>query len=130
METGYNGWKNYATWLVALHLDNDENAQTYWTERATEIAECALHCLPSFEHLQDHYLRDPANVRGGRISMLEDVLRASVEEECEEGLEGLRLDLIGSVLSTVDWRRIAERYLERADEVSADVSAHPEGGAA
>ena len=30
--TTYNGWKNYATWNVALWLDNDESMYRYYTE--------------------------------------------------------------------------------------------------
>lgn len=32
----YNGWTNYETWSVALHLDNDEGSQDYWREMAEE----------------------------------------------------------------------------------------------
>jgi hypothetical protein len=33
----YNGWKNYETWAVALHLDNDYGTYTMVRERADEI---------------------------------------------------------------------------------------------
>ena len=36
-EDGYNGWKNYETWLVALWLDNERETYEYWREEARRI---------------------------------------------------------------------------------------------
>lgn len=126
METGYNGWKNYATWLVALHLSNEQVTHESWTEKAAEIAEAPLTRLPSYADLRERYARDPENVRQGRISMLADELRLTLEEELTYELQPFQVDLISGMLAEVDWRRIAEHYLEFAEELAA----RPEGGAA
>ena len=34
----YNGWTNRATWLLNLHMSNEEGVYIYWTERAETIA--------------------------------------------------------------------------------------------
>ena len=31
-EKGYNGWKNYETWLVALWIDNEQSSYSYARE--------------------------------------------------------------------------------------------------
>ena len=36
-EKGYQGWANYETWAVNLHITNDYNSYNYWTERAKEL---------------------------------------------------------------------------------------------
>ena len=37
MEEGYQGWKNYETWAVALWLDNYQGSYEYWRERIEEL---------------------------------------------------------------------------------------------
>lgn len=88
---GYNGWANYETWLVALHIDND--AGTY--ERRRGMAEEAR--------------------TGERIAAcaLADALKGWVTDELVPQLEnGLGADLLGAALSEVDWYEIAENFLE------------------
>ena len=43
-ESGYNGWRNYATWAVALHINNDQGAQSIVEEWAQECWNDAEAC--------------------------------------------------------------------------------------
>ena len=36
---GYNGWRNYETWLVNLWLSNDRGTYEYMVEIAEEVKE-------------------------------------------------------------------------------------------
>ena len=35
-DEGYNGWRNYETWLLKLNVDNDEGLQNYVNDIARE----------------------------------------------------------------------------------------------
>ena len=99
METlEYNGWSNRETWATALHIDNDQSlyeiAQEY-IQHAFKDCDSPLMCLE--ESLENWITED--------LITLENVA----------GNHGLWLMLtdIGS-LYRVNWREIAENYLEEA----------------
>jgi len=101
----YQGWKNYETWLVALWLDNDEYSYNYWRERTQEIWEGAT-------------ADKPFSRRDRAMLELSDTLKDEVEDAAPE-LEGIFLDLLNAALSEVDWREIADHWLdERHTELS------------
>lgn len=97
-DTTYNGWKNYATWGVALVLDNDQG--TY-----TEVREIAkLH-----KHSGDD---------AGRYRFAE-WLKDYTEELCglEDDADHLSLmarQVIQAGLSDVDWDEIASNVLSES----------------
>jgi hypothetical protein len=103
-EQGYNGWKNYETWAMALWIDNDQGSYTYSREIvATEVEEGP-------EGLD---LRTTA----GRVAdMLKDW-----QEECmyqwEPGFEStVFTDLLHAAFGEVDWYEIAQNYLSELAE--------------
>ncbi len=105
----YNGWTNYETWNVALWIGNEQGSQRYWSDRAQEEWD-------------------------GANGNEKDALRAladCLEDEFSDGaaalLEGAKqtasvwADLLAASLSEVNWREIAEHFLEDVDkEVSAE----------
>ena len=87
----YNGWANYPTWNVALWLDNDQGLQ----EMALEIARQDF----EFEFERDEAYRELVeNIIGGM-------------DDC-----GMRTDLLGWTLSSVEWRAISATYKEQVAE--------------
>ena len=83
-ETGYNGWKNYETWVVHLWLSNDEPLY----REAREMA------LRGYD--MDHHRAD--------------AFKDWVEEMALEGIEGFQSYLISSALADVDWEEVATAF--------------------
>lgn len=98
MATKYNGWTNYATWCVHLHLTNEEGDAAYWEERA---ADCYGHC---FGQPSDATYR------------LSGELKESYTEVNRPELAGCYADLLGSVLSDVNWIEIAQAFIDNVIE--------------
>ena len=86
---GYNGWKNYETWLVALWIDNDQSTYSYARELRDQFKENEYsrydlsHALKDWIE-EDNPLMDNAD---------------------------LFTDLLQSALDEVDWYEIADNYL-------------------
>jgi hypothetical protein len=86
----YNGWKNYETWAVKLWLDNEEGS--YYAMR--ELAE--------------EYRHEDAWKLG-------DAIKDWHEEFMPDLGASLWSDLLTSAFEEVDWREIAEAYIEDLD---------------
>lgn len=108
-EKGYNGWTNYQTWATALWIDNDEGTQDIVNEMAADAWQ------DSAQH---------ENVRSGVWTReqaarftLADRLEEFVREEMIPDLGAtLPADLLGAAVSEVDFREIAEHYLDEVDK--------------
>lgn len=106
-EQGYNGWKNYETWAVALWIDNDE--AMYYTARDMAAG--------MGERMSDDDLsKDDA--RYELADQLKDWIDEVAEMTCPGCREGASFvsDLLGAALSEVDWYEIAENKLDDALE--------------
>lgn len=106
---GYNGWTNYETWCVNLRLGNDEGTEGVLSEMAQD---CANICS---EERQNDYADD--RVQDARM-MLADQIKTFVDEMAEERMPdqcSMFADLINSSISCVDWREIADAWLENVD---------------
>lgn len=111
MSEHYNGYMNYETWCVALWLDNDENAQTHWNERAQEI----------WDELGDRRDYDKSIDRDGQASYdLATELQDCIEGALPPGLDGMFKDLLTSALNVVNWDEIARGYIEEVDKTSEE----------
>jgi hypothetical protein len=95
----YNGWTNYETWLVALHIDNDEGSYQYRCEMAEPFLapERATSITDSYSDAVAGYA---------------DAIQAWVTDELVPDLgPTLASDLLSAALSEVNWREIAENWL-------------------
>lgn len=106
MTCGYNGWKNYETWVVSLWLDNDPGTSDYWRETAREI-------LADAEPTA-HLTRN----ENARIALAERI-KDELEDEVPCPDAGLYADLLHAAMGEVEWNEIAESYL---DEIAEDES--------
>ena len=107
----YNGWKNYETWAVALHLDNDEGTQNMvrdWVKdlRSQESEQVKEGIWTAEEALEFN---------------LADQIKDFIEEQRPE-VEGLYHDLLDAALSEVDWHEVAEHYIEKDADISRNSS--------
>lgn len=85
---GYNGWRNYETWLVNLWLSNDRGTYEYMVEIAEEVKE-------------DEY-------PGLRMA---DILKEDVENGMPS-LDGMYGDLLSSAIDAVDFDEIGKTFME------------------
>lgn len=102
-DTMYNGYTNYETWNVSLWLDNDEDAQNHWTERAKEVWEEA--------EAREHVTKDQA-----ATYQLAKELKDCIEGALPPDLDGMYTDLLNAALSEVNWDEIAGHYIEEVDK--------------
>lgn len=109
-EARYNGWKNHATWVVALHIDNDQPLQEKWTAAARLSRKTA----PSREQVTSGIW----TAQEAERFSLADRLKKSMDHLQSRVKNPLACDLIGSALADVDWHELADHYLETITESS------------
>jgi hypothetical protein len=108
-ESGYQGWKNYETWLVALHMDNEPGDYEYWKERVQEMVDEGYYKDYGGEFLEDNKLK--------LVGTLSEEMKYMHEEMAGEvNLQGVLGDLLSAALGEVDWREIAENKLEDMED--------------
>ena len=111
----YNGYTNYETWLVALHLDNSQGDQEMWNERAEDALR-----VTDFDN--DKAINRLAD------EMEEELENGEMVEEMMKPLPSMYQDLLNGALSEVDWRDIAENYVQTAkDEMIASGEIEKDG---
>lgn len=98
----YNGWANYETWAVHLHLTDEQGSDSYWREAAVEAKQHAkeVHVEPWTEEL--HAACDLAD-------QLKDEIATEGVPELPPDLYS---DLLRSSLDRIDWYEIARAFLE------------------
>ena len=110
-DTRYNGWKNRETWLIALHIDNDEGLYNYWHEAARRARRRA----PRHENVQSGIW----TVQETERFTLADRLKDSFEAKASRIKNPLLADLAGTALADVDWHDVADHYLDAISEETA-----------
>jgi hypothetical protein len=108
-ETGYNGWKNYETWAIALWLDNDYGTYTLMKGLAMQSMEEVLAEKESNYQLQEH--------RQNLINKASYRMSNEIKKYVEEGnplavTASVYADLLGAAIDEADFGEIAEHYLE------------------
>lgn len=105
MDETYQGWKNYATWGVALVLDNDRAHYETVTQRRDQLR----------QGVDSH-----SNVKLGIWSVQEalrfelaDFIKLLTEALCEtDNMSLMASQVIQAGLAEVDWDEIAIHYTE------------------
>lgn len=95
-EHGYNGWKNYETWNVALWLGNDYGSYLMVREMAQDAKDAA------------EGNGDADNARYTLAEALKDLI---ADEMAPDLGASMYADLLGAALSEVDWSEIATSIL-------------------
>lgn len=97
----YNGYTNYATWLVALHINNDQSMQNHvfdiWEMGSQNDCDWGL-----YDYGQD-------------LKEWMDELTDAVDEAIPNSY--LIVDLISSTLAEVNWRELAEHFANDYKEI-------------
>lgn len=101
MSEDYNGYTNYETWAVALHIDNDQYFSDLINTQVKEICE---------------------NATGNEILSVEVSARYDVSQFLKEQIQefmgiddmenGLALDLLNAAISQIDWYDLARHYMQ------------------
>lgn len=98
----YNGYTNYATWLVALHINNDQSMQNHvfhiWEMGSQDDCDWGLY---------DY---------GQALKEWMDELTDAVDEAIPNSY--LVVDLISATLVEVNWRELAEYFANDYREIT------------
>ena len=93
-ETGYNGWKNYESWVTNLWLTNDEVSYNYLFDLAKETPD-------KFELSK---------------TLKNDTMERFYDIQDDGQLSGVFVDLLNASISMVDWVEIAEHAIQMVEE--------------
>ena len=105
-EKGYQGWKNYETFALALWIDNDRDA--YETAKATAFD--VAHEAEPEPKMRKRWPKEKHSKIA--IFAVADALKEWIEEQMPE-LEGPWGSLLQSAFEEIDWTELAEHYLSK-----------------
>lgn len=98
-EEGYQGWRNYETWVVNLWIDNERGDYEYWRERTDEVM--------SSSEAHDSFSQE--DVAKGTLA---DELKEWLEEAMPDEMSGMFVDLLKGAISEVDTYEIAGHWVD------------------
>lgn len=101
----YNGWTNYETWLVNLHMTNEQGGTDFVMEFLDERTGLHPRFIYVAKFLQDTYEEDATSV------LSHDLTCRTFD------MNLLWKDLINSALSEVNWMEIAKHRVEEWAEM-------------
>ena len=94
----YNGWSNYETWLITLHIDNDQG-----------LLEMVCDLVRDGEFESDM-------AAGEAIRDWLDDLREEMGVCTEQGMWS---DMLRAAFEAVDWREVGEKFRDYVKECAA-----------
>ena len=105
----YQGYHNYATFLVKVWIDNDQGNVEYWVEQAQDLY------INHAEDTKYFTKREEATI------LLAENMKEYYEERMPESISsdnigGLWADLLHSALSDVVWIELSGMIMEQALE--------------
>jgi len=96
---GYNGWRNYETWTVALWLDNERTSYEYWREEARRCQRKAM---------TDPRVKDGIwTPKEAAMFNLADQLRDELTDGIPLAAPTMYADLLRAALTEVEWQEVA-----------------------
>src|SRR4051812_21796931 len=99
MESRYNGWQNYETWVTNLWLSNDQNTYEYWRDLARG----------TWRHAEATDILTREQVARHELAKQ---LKNQIEEFNPCPKPGYYSDLLNAALSEINWHEVAEDFLE------------------
>lgn len=107
-DTTYNGYTNYETWCVNLHLDNRQATQEEWQGEARAALEVAREDLEAVSDVPF----DDRRVRDDAVFILSRAMKDTFGGEMCPDVDGFYGDLLRAALSEVNWHEIAQHYID------------------
>lgn len=107
---GYNGWKNYETWCVALWIDNEE---PLYRERRRMMRQV---WREAEDHAESGSAFTASELARGALS---DSIKGWVSDMAPDLGGTLWADLLSAAISEVDWFEIADNWLTEVDGYEA-----------
>lgn len=114
--TTYNGWANFETWVANRWIENDEASY----EAAFDLVRETVAKASTFYDAEpdDSITRIPTRDQYVR-QQVSDAIRDWCEEWAYPDLEGVAADLFRAAWSSIEWRELAEHWIEAvADQES------------
>lgn len=105
-ENGYQGYKNYQTWNVALWIGNKYSQYHYWQERAKMIKDVIAN--GDCKQVQDGIWTAEKATR----YLLADEIEAMFTVHPLADDATMYSDILGHALGQVDWHEVADSILE------------------
>lgn len=108
--TTYNGWTNYETWLVNLHLTNDYDTYSELTEKVSDIV---MKTCREVEHVWtseelESYLLTRVGILLGVF--VDDMIQNATEQISNEVARLFIGDMIN--MQSVNWEEIAHSWID------------------
>jgi len=103
----YNGYKNYETWAVALHISNDQTLYNRWRVLAG-VHQATAAATETFTQ-REAVVYDLAD-------QLRDTLQEAASDQPLSGrYSGIMSDLLMAGLSEVAWHEVAKSLLDEEE---------------
>jgi hypothetical protein len=110
MDNTYNGWTNYETWLVNLHLTNDYDTYSELTEKVSEIVmkTCReVEGIWSSQEIESYLLTRVGILLG---VFVDDMIQQATEQISNDIARLFITDMVNT--QSVNWEEIAHSWID------------------
>jgi hypothetical protein len=112
MSEQHEGWTNYPTWAVNLWISNSSSLYRYWLNEASDTYHSALAPILEREDMLAGKDATNAEAYGVAVNSLADQLEYDLTAAARGRLESFSTDILEWAMAQVNWREIAEAWLE------------------